>query len=72
MLSFKIKSALRFLAISFFVLQQGKLNAQCGTCTTTITSNSPSSYTVSAGQTVCVATGFDFTGTITLSGRYFV
>jgi len=68
MFSFQIKSTLRFLAVSFLLLQFAKVYAQCGTCTTTISSNSPSSYTVSAGQTVCVATGFDFTGTITLNG----
>lgn len=68
MLSFKITSTLRFLAVCFLLLQFGKVNAQCETCSTTITSNSPSSYTVSAGQTVCVAKGFDFTGTITLNG----
>lgn len=41
---------------------------QCDTCTTTISSNSQSSYTASAGTTICVANGFDYTGTIVLSG----
>jgi len=45
-----------------------KIKAQCSGCTTTINSNLVTTYVVAPGTTVCVASGFDYTGTITLSG----
>jgi len=45
-----------------------KSAAQCSGCTVNIINNTIPTYVVAPGTTVCVASGLNYTGTITLSG----
>lgn len=44
------------------------LGAQCSGCSLTFTDNSVGSYTVTSGQTLCIAPNFTYTGNLTLNG----
>ena len=54
------------LLITWFGNQS--INAQCTGCTTVISSNAVSNYTAATNQTLCVSSGFSYTGTIVLNG----
>jgi hypothetical protein len=56
------------LIIALIFLNADGLEAQCGDCTTIISSNSVTTYTAGNGQAICIASGFDYTGTIVLDG----
>jgi|GEM_PF-7037848 len=45
-----------------------RLHAQCSGCTITLSSNSSTNYTVSAGTVLCINSGVTYSGTITLNG----
>lgn len=64
-----MKIFLKYYALCFILLSGYlKLNAQCSGCTTNVTNNSITAYTVIANQTLCIASGLNYTGTITLNG----
>lgn len=59
----KIKLLFALILMSF----NQNLNAQCSGCTTTVTPG-VASYTAASGQTLCVAGGVNYTGTLVLNG----
>ncbi|MBA3683389.1 MAG: hypothetical protein H0W73_19820, partial [Bacteroidetes bacterium] len=59
----KIKLLFALILMSF----NQNLNAQCSGCTTTVTPG-VASYTAISGQTLCVAGGVNYTGTLVLNG----
>ncbi len=60
----RVNKSLLIVALFFLT---GVGYAQCAGCTVTIT-NSTSSYTASAGQVLCIASGLTYTGTVVLDG----
>ncbi|MCA6435646.1 MAG: hypothetical protein ACK5QC_09240 [Bacteroidota bacterium] len=62
------KVSILFLLVITLLSGYKDLNAQCSGCTTNVTNNSITAYTVVAGQTLCIASGLNYTGTITLNG----
>lgn len=60
------KNYFKFLALALFAFTV-KANAQCSSCTTTISTTDPSNYVISSGQTFCVTSTGNMTGLITVS-----
>ncbi len=56
-----------FLTALVLLLSFGKINAQCSGCTATITPG-VASYTAASGQTLCLASGLTYTGSLVLNG----
>ncbi len=63
----KFKVLIRLFLVYALCLT-GHTYAQCTACTYSVTNNSTTNYTVVAGQKVCVGTGVNYLGTITLNG----
>lgn len=54
--------------VLLLILAFSEIKAQCTGCTTTATNNAVTSYTVVSGQTLCINSSLNYTGTITLNG----
>jgi phage baseplate assembly protein gpV len=62
-----IRFKLLFSTVCFFILYDA--NAQiCSTCSVTISGSDTSAYTVNTGETLCLDSLAEFTGSITLNG----
>lgn len=53
--------------LSFLLSLSMNLNAQCTSCTITISSNDPANHIISAGQTMCITSTGTSTGLITIT-----
>jgi hypothetical protein len=56
-----------FFTLALAFLFGGYFYAQCSGCTTNV-ANGVASYTAASGQTLCVASGLNYTGTLVLNG----
>jgi hypothetical protein len=62
------KITLPAIAMLLLCLVYSGINAQCTSCTTTITTTDPSNHLITAGTTLCIAAGGTCTGLIQISG----
>jgi hypothetical protein len=63
-----IKSKVKWFFLFVCFLMKLQAGAQCTGCTTLVVDNTTANYTVAAGQKLCIASNFTYTGNIYLEG----